>query len=102
MMAALRDALCAWSAERIVRNIAAAGMPSYLYLFDHGYPAARARQLHAFHASELPYIFGYVGEGAPMPENWPVPDGLSELSLSDAMLAYWNSIVLFGLFLVFF
>jgi para-nitrobenzyl esterase len=91
MMAALRDALCAWSAERIVRNIAEAGVPSYLYLFDHDYPAARARQLHAFHASELPYVFGYVGKGAPLPENWPVPDGAREKSLSDAMLAYWTS-----------
>lgn len=91
MMAALRDALCAWSAERIVRNIAAAGVPSYLYLFDHDYPAARAKQLHAFHASELPYIFGYVGKGAPLPENWPVPEGAQEKSFSDAMLAYWTS-----------
>ena len=91
MMAALRDALCAWSAERIVRNIAAAGVPAYLYLFDHDYPAARARQLHAFHASELPYIFGDVGKGAPLPENWPVPEGAREKSLSDAMLAYWTS-----------
>src|SRR3569833_1169095 len=97
MMAALRDALCAWSAERIVRNIAAACMPTYLYLFDHGYPAARARQLHAFHASELPYIFGYVGEGAPLPENWPVPDGPREKSLSDAMLAYRTSFARTGM-----
>ena len=97
MMAALRDALCAWSAERIVRSIAAEGMPSYLYLFDHDYPAARARQLHAFHASELPYIFGYVGEGAPLPENWPVPDGPREKILSDAMLAYWTSFARAGM-----
>ena len=91
MMAALRDALCGWSAERIVRNIAAAGVPSYLYLFDHDYPAASARQLHAFHASELPYVFGYVGKGSPLPENWPVPEGAREKALSDAMLAYWTS-----------
>jgi para-nitrobenzyl esterase len=91
MMAALRDALCAWSAERIVRDIAAAGLPSYLYLFDHDYPAAKARQLHAFHASELPYVFGYVGKGAPLPENWPVPEGAPEKALSDAMLEYWAS-----------
>ncbi|HEY6924329.1 MAG TPA: carboxylesterase family protein [Steroidobacteraceae bacterium] len=91
MMAALRDALCAWSAERIVRNIAHAGVPSYLYLFDHDYPAASARQLHAFHASELPYVFGYVGKGAPLPENWPVPEGAPEKALSQAMLSYWTS-----------
>ena len=91
MMAALRDALCAWSAERIVRDIAAAGLPSYLFLFDHDYPAARARQLHAFHASELPFVFGYVGKGAPLPGNWPVPESARDKSLSDAMLSYWTS-----------
>jgi para-nitrobenzyl esterase len=91
MTAAVRDAVFAWSAQRIVRDIADAGLPSYLYWFDHDYPAASARQLHAFHASELPYVFGWVGKGAPLPENWPLPEGSREKALSDAMLAYWTS-----------
>ncbi len=40
------------------------GQPSYLYYFRHSTPAQRARDLAAFHASELPYIFGQVGESA--------------------------------------
>jgi para-nitrobenzyl esterase len=49
-----RDAMYGWTAERMVRKQAAIGQPAYLYLFDHGYPAADTRGLHAFHASELP------------------------------------------------
>jgi para-nitrobenzyl esterase len=91
MMAAVRDSIFGWGAERLVRNEAAAGMPSYLYFFDHDYPAARARQLHAFHASELPYVFGHVGRDAPLNDNWPRPEGPAEQTLSDAMMAYWTS-----------
>lgn len=91
MMAAVRDTIFGWSAERIVRDIAAAGLPSYLYLFEHEYPEAVAKDLHAFHAAELAYVFGHVGKDAPLPENWPVPGGLKEKALSDAMMAYWTS-----------
>lgn len=89
MMAAERDAIFGWSAERIVRDEAAAGQASYLYFFDHGYPAARAMGLHAFHASEIPYVFGRVGEH--LLKNWPTPLGPEEQALSDAMIAYWTS-----------
>ena len=91
MMAAVRDAIFGWGAMRLVRDEAAAGLPSYLYFFDHDYPAARARMLHAFHASELSYVFGHVGHGAPAGDNWPLPEGPREKAMSDAMLAYWTS-----------
>ena len=91
MMAAVRDAVFGWSAMRIVRDEAAAGMPSYLYFFDHNTAVANARQLHAFHASELPYVFGDAGR-LPQPEaNWPWPLGPKEKALSDAMISYWTS-----------
>jgi para-nitrobenzyl esterase len=90
-MAAVRDAIFGWSAERLVRAQGATGVPSYLYFFDHDYPAARARKLHAFHASELPYVFGHIGRGAPLNDNWPRPEGPKERALSDAMMAYWTS-----------
>lgn len=91
MMAAVRDAVFGWSAERIVRDETKEGMPSYLYFFDHDYPAADARGFHSFHGSELAYTFGHVGKDAGLPPNWPVPDGPKETALSDAMIAYWTS-----------
>ena len=58
ILAATRDAIYGWTAERLVKKQAALGLPSFLYLFDHGYPAADQAGLHAFHASEVPYVFG--------------------------------------------
>jgi para-nitrobenzyl esterase len=85
IIATSRDALYGWTTERLARKQAALGQPAYLYLFDHGYPAMEQAGLHAFHASELPYVFGTL-DGTP--PNWPkVPD--SDRPLSDAMLSYW-------------
>ena len=85
-----RDALYGWTAERLVRKQRAVGIPSYLYLWDHGYPAAEQADLHGFHASELPYVFGTFRTGTP--PLWPkVPDTAQEQAVSDAMLDYWTN-----------
>lgn len=91
MMATVRDAIFGWGAERIVRDEAALGEPAYLYFFDHSYPAARALGLRAFHASEIPFVFGRVGPDAPPLQNWPHAQGPTEVALSNAMIAYWTS-----------
>jgi para-nitrobenzyl esterase len=89
-----RDALYGWTSERLVRSQTAAGQPSYLYLWDHGYPAMDDANLHAFHASELPFTFGTLPLTGP---NWPkVPDTAAERRLSDAMLDYWTSFAATG------
>ncbi|KQY91330.1 carboxylesterase/lipase family protein [Brevundimonas sp. Root1423] len=89
ILAASRDALYGWTAERLVRNQTALGQPSFLYLFDHGYPAMDAAGLHGFHASELPYMFGMLDRTPPL---WPkVPDTPEEAGLSAAMVDYWVS-----------
>ncbi len=89
VLATTRDALYGWTAERLVRNQTAVGQPSFLDLFDHGYAAADSANLHAFHASELPYMFGNLDR---TPPRWPrVPEGASETALSDAMVDYWVS-----------
>lgn len=89
ILATTRDALYGWTAERLVAKQAAIGVPSYLYLFDHGYPAADQAGLHAFHASELPFVFGNLDGTPPL---WPkVPATAEETGLSEAMLDYWSS-----------
>jgi len=89
LLAATRDALYGWTAERLAIKQAALGQPAYLYLFDHGYPAADAAGLHAFHASELPYVFGTDER---LPAHWPKPPATgAETALSDAMIGYWTS-----------
>ena len=89
ILAAARDALYGWTAERLVRRQTALGLPSYLYLFDHGYPAADAAGLHGFHASELPFVFGTSNATPPV---WPkVPAAAPQAALSQAMLDYWTS-----------
>ena len=89
VLATTRDALYGWTSERLVMKQTALGVPSYLYLFDHGYPAAVEMGLHAFHASEIPYMFGTADK---TPIRWPkVPATPVETQLSDAMLNYWAS-----------
>lgn len=89
MLATTRDALYGWTSQRLVIRQTAAGVPSFHYLFDHGYPAADARGLHAFHASELPYVFGTADR---TPARWPaVPTTPVETQLTNTMLDYWAS-----------
>jgi para-nitrobenzyl esterase len=89
ILATTRDALYGWTAERLVKKQAALGQPSFLYLFDHGYPAADAAGLNGFHASELPYVFGTPDR---TPPRWPkIPATAEEEKFSDAMMQYWSS-----------
>src|SRR5581483_951459 len=89
ILATTRDAMYGWTAQRLVRKQTALGVPSYLYFFDHGYPAADAAGLHGFHAAELPYVFGTAARTPPL---WPkIPQTPIETELADAMLDYWTS-----------
>ena len=89
VLAAPRDALYGWTSERMARAQTALGQPAFLYLFDHGYPATEEAGLHAFHAAEIPFVFGAFDR---LPPRWPaIPDTAAEHALSDAMMAYWAS-----------
>lgn len=89
LYSAVRDALYGWTAERLVRDQSALGLPAYLYFWDHGYPAADSTGRHAFHGSETPYVFGTFARTT---SRWPRPPSTPEdLALSDAMTAYWAS-----------
>ena len=97
VMASVRDAIYGWAAQNVARQQAALGQPAYLYFFRHSTPAERARDLAAFHASELPYIFGQVGADGALGANWPRPPlNQTEARLSDAMMRYWVSFVKSG------
>ena len=97
VMASIRDGLYGWAAQYAVARQAAAGQPAYLYYFRHSTPAERDRDLAAFHASELPYVFGKVSDPSVLSPNWPtIPRRADEAALSDAMVAYWASFVRTG------
>jgi para-nitrobenzyl esterase len=89
ILAITRDALYGWTAEKLVRSQTALGAHGFLYLFDHGYPAAEDAELHAFHAAEIPYVFGNLDRTS---RDWPkIPDTPAERAFSSAMLQYWTS-----------
>lgn len=88
-LAVTRDALYGWTAEKLVRGQTAIGQDGFLYLFDHGYPAANDAGLHAFHAAEIPYALGNVDRTTSV---WPrIPQTQAEREFSSAMLEYWTS-----------
>jgi para-nitrobenzyl esterase len=89
LLAITRDAMYGWTAERLVAKQTARGQRSFLYFFDHSYPAADLAGLHGFHAAELPYVFGTPDR---TPLAWPkVPATAREAALSEAMIDYWTS-----------
>lgn len=88
-LAASRDVVFGWASERLVRNQSAIGQPSFLYYFDQDYPAAAEADLTAFHASEVPFVFGTFDA---TPAHWPrIPDTADQRGVSDAMIDYWTS-----------
>ena len=89
IFATTRDALYGWTAERLVRKQTSLGVSAYLYLWDHGYAAADEAGLHAFHASELPYVFDTFDGTPPL---WPKnPDTPDDHALAQAVGDYWAS-----------
>ncbi|KCZ94129.1 carboxylesterase type B [Hyphomonas johnsonii MHS-2] len=95
MLATLRDAIYGWATERIVRKEREAGQPAFMYVFDYCYPNAREAGLCAFHASELPFVFGAL-DAERLSGNWPYPDGQNDRAISNALLDYWTSFAATG------
>lgn len=68
-------------------TLAAAHTPTYLYQFAHTgesfqVPLNTELDLGAFHAAEIPYVFGVSRPGMPFDE--------AEHALADAMVGYWT------------
>lgn len=88
-LAATRDVVFGRASERLVRRQADIGQESFLYYFDHDYPSAAAADLTAFHASEVPFVFGTFEA---VPASWPaIANTPGERQLAGAMLDYWTS-----------
>jgi para-nitrobenzyl esterase len=93
-LAAVRDALYGWTAERLVAKQSGIGVPSYLYYFDHAYDAATEAGLHGLHAGEIPYVFGTL---AMTPPRWPrVPEIASEQRFALSLQRYWAAFARHG------
>jgi para-nitrobenzyl esterase len=96
MLALARDNVFGWSTERIVRSATAAGQPAYLYVIDYCYPEMREKDLCAFHASEIPFVFGTAADESVYPPAWPKPSAADALPLSQTLVDYWSSFAATG------
>lgn len=89
VMTTVRDMLYGWTAHRLVKSQTAKGQNAFLYYFDHAYPATTKLNLHAFHAAEIPYVFGTFDRS---PVMWPRPKvTVAEGRLSESLGDYWVS-----------
>ena len=79
---AFRDQQFGWEMRTWARMATKTGhQPAYLYYFSRRPPGPQSASLRAFHASELPYVFGTFF--------WPFPWEDTDKKLSDAMTSYW-------------
>jgi len=79
---AFRDQQFGWEMRTWARMATKTGhQPAYLYYFSHRPPGPQSERLRAFHASEIPYVFGTFF--------WPFPWVDTDKELSDAMTSYW-------------
>jgi len=65
-----------------VRMVTAAGDKAYLYQFTRVPPSPDAKSWGAYHAAEIPYVFGTLRL-----RDWPFSD--IDFALSDRMSSYW-------------
>ena len=83
------DALFGWTVLAAARAQGKNARPAHVYFFDHGYPEADARDLHAFHACDVPYVFDTMRQAPPA---WPkAPDTAEEAELTRIIGDYWTS-----------
>jgi para-nitrobenzyl esterase len=79
---AYRDQTFGWEMRTWARMATATGhYPAYLYYFSHRPPGPQSSRLRAFHASEIPYVFGNFF--------WPFPWDDADRKLSAIVSSYW-------------
>jgi para-nitrobenzyl esterase len=94
LLAAGRDTTFSSHMRHWARYTTAAGSQAYLYYFNYTPPHPRARELRAFHASELPYVFNVVPSSDPREANFAYAD--SDRRLAEAMSNYWINFIKTG------
>ena len=79
---AYRDQVFGWEMRTWARMAAKTGHhPAYLYYFSHRPPGPQSARLRAFHACEIPYVFGNFF--------WPFPWEDADRKLFDTVSTYW-------------
>jgi para-nitrobenzyl esterase len=77
-----RDQVFGWEMRTWARAATKTGHhPVYMYYFSHRPPGAQSARLRAFHAAELPYVFGNFF--------WPFPWEDADRKLSETISTYW-------------
>jgi para-nitrobenzyl esterase len=80
--ASYRDGVFGWEMRTWARAATRTGHhPAYLYYFSRRPPGPQSRRLRAFHASEIPYVFGNFF--------WPFPWEEADHKLSETISSYW-------------
>jgi len=80
--AAYRDQVFGWEMRTWARMATRTGRYStWMYYFSHRPPGPQSTRLGAFHACELPYVFGNF--------LWPFPWEEADRKLSDTVSTYW-------------
>jgi para-nitrobenzyl esterase len=85
---AMGDAAFVCGARRVAHALAASGVPTFRYDFNHALDLGMPG-LGAFHASELPFVFGNPLEPR-------VPLAARDLPVVDQVMAYWGSMAKHG------
>ncbi len=94
MLASARDITFSQHMRSWARATAAVGSKAYLYFFTHVAPHPRAKELGAFHASEIPYVFNVVPSSDPREAGFAYTD--ADRQLADRMSSYWTNFVKTG------
>jgi para-nitrobenzyl esterase len=94
MLNSLRDTVFSLHMRTWARHTVDAGSAAYLYFFSHVPPSPRAKELKAFHAGEIPYVFDLVPSSDPREAGFAYTD--VDRRLADAMSSYWINFVRTG------
>jgi len=88
ILATTRDTMYGWSSRKLAEGQSNLGHDAFLYLWDHGYPEADIANMHAFHGSDVPFVFGNLDRTGPF---WPkVPLDAQQVATSELLCEYWS------------